>query len=101
DEPFAALDEITRQQLGDALLALWGARKPAVLFITHSIYEATYLAEEIHVLSTRPGRLLDRIAVGAPYPRDAEFRLSPGFADVARRVSQAIARGFAEQSDAA
>lgn len=94
DEPFAALDEITRQQLNDALLSLWLARKPSILFITHSVYEATYLAEEIYVLSARPGRILERISVGAPYPRDVEFRLSPGFAEVARHVSRAIAHGY-------
>jgi len=101
DEPFAALDEITRQQLNDALLRLWHLRRPSILFITHSVYEATYLAEEIYVLSARPGRILERIAVEAPYPRDAEFRLSPGFAEVARRVSRAIARGYSDQPDAA
>jgi NitT/TauT family transport system ATP-binding protein len=101
DEPFAALDEITRQQLNDALLALWSRSKPAILFITHSVYEATYLAEEIYVLSPRPGRILERVSVGASYPREAEFRLSPGFAEVARQVSHAIARGFSERTHAA
>jgi NitT/TauT family transport system ATP-binding protein len=101
DEPFAALDEITRHGLNDALLALWLARKPSILFITHSVYEATYLAEEIYVLSSRPGRILDRIKVEAPYPRDPEFRLSPDFAAVARQVSRAIAQGYSERPDAA
>lgn len=99
DEPFAALDEITRQQLNDGLLDLWLQRKPSILFITHSIYEATYLAEEVYVLSARPGRILERIEVSAPYPREAGFRLSPEFADVARQVSRAIARGHADGAD--
>jgi NitT/TauT family transport system ATP-binding protein len=94
DEPFAALDEFTRAGLNDQLLALWSARQPAILFVTHSIFEAVYLAETIYVLSARPGRILARIDVPQPYPRSQDFRLSPEFAEVARLASQAISKGM-------
>lgn len=94
DEPFAALDEIMRAQLNRDLLALWALERPAVLFITHSIYEAVFLAERIHVLSPRPGRIVAEIAVPLPYPRDDSIRLTPAFLDVAREVSGALAHAM-------
>jgi NitT/TauT family transport system ATP-binding protein len=95
DEPFAALDEFTRAALNAQLLALWQEKRPAILFVTHSIFEAVYLAQEIRVLSPRPGRLIARIEVPTPYPRAETFRLSPEFAERAQRVSAAIAEGLA------
>lgn len=91
DEPFAALDEISRAQLNHNLLALWRTYQPAILFITHSIYEAVYLSETVHVLTARPGRIHATIEVDAPYPRDESFRLSPAFAASASEVSDALA----------
>ena len=94
DEPFAALDEIMRAQLNRDLLALWALEHPAVLFITHSIYEAVFLAERIHVLSPRPGRIVAEIPVSLPYPRDDGIRLTPAFLDIARDVSSALAQAM-------
>lgn len=96
DEPFGALDEITRQQLNDTLLQLWLNRRPSIFFITHSVYEAVYLAQDIYVLSARPGRLLDHIGIEAAYPRSAEFRLDPLFLEAARKVTASIQRGLTQ-----
>jgi NitT/TauT family transport system ATP-binding protein len=94
DEPFAALDEITRTALNRDLLLLWGERQGAVVFVTHSVFEAVFLAERIFVMTPRPGRFIGEIAVEAPYPRSDSFRLSPQFADCARRVSAVLAEAM-------
>ncbi len=94
DEPFAALDEITRSALNHDLLALWQDRRPAILFITHSIYEAVFLSQRIHVLTPRPGRLATEITVPLPYPRQDIDRLAPSFIEVARSVSAALAQAM-------
>jgi NitT/TauT family transport system ATP-binding protein len=98
DEPFAALDEITRGQLNDDLLRLWREaraqnREPlTVLFVTHSVAESCYLSERVLVMSPRPGRLTGEIALPPQETRGADFRLSPQFLDCQRRVSAALAR---------
>jgi NitT/TauT family transport system ATP-binding protein len=94
DEPFAALDEITRSALNRDLLQLWSERQGAVVFVTHSVFEAVFLAEQVFVMTPRPGRFIAEIAVEAPYPRSDSFRLSPEFAECARRVSAALAQGM-------
>jgi NitT/TauT family transport system ATP-binding protein len=91
DEPFAALDDFTRQRLDDELLALWRARGFAVVFVTHSVAEAVYLSTRVVVMSPRPGRIVDQIDVDAPSPRGDDFRTSTGFAALARRVTRAVA----------
>lgn len=96
DEPFAALDEITRQKLADDLLVNWRAQAPAVLFVTHNVFEAVFLSQRVLVMSARPGRVIADIAIDEPYPRTAEFRLSARFVDSCRAVSQAL-----EQAQAA
>ena len=90
DEPFAALDEITRGALNADLLAAWADSRFTALFVTHSVYESVFLAQRIVVMSKRPGRIADDIAVEAPYPRTEDWRLAPEFAQIARRVSQAL-----------
>ena len=75
DEPFAALDEITRTKLNDDLVALKCALGATVVFVTHSVYESVYLSTRIVVMAPRPGRVVAEIAVDAPLPRDEEFRL--------------------------
>jgi NitT/TauT family transport system ATP-binding protein len=90
DEPFAALDELTRAALNDDLLAAWQAARFTALFVTHSVFESVYLAQRIVVLSPRPGQIIADIAVDAPYPRNEDWRLSPEFAAIARQVSQAL-----------
>ena len=90
DEPFAALDEITRMRLNDDLLELWAGRGWTVLFVTHSVYESVYLSSRIAVMGARPGRIRDLIAIDAPYPRDEAFRLSAAYNEYCRVTSASL-----------
>ena len=90
DEPFAALDEITRNKLNDDLLRLWGEQHWTVVFVTHSVYESVYLSSRIVVMAARPGRVVSDMAVGAAYPRDDAFRTSPDYNDSCRQASVAL-----------
>ena len=94
DEPFAALDEITRFKLNDDLLAMWQTLRTTVVFVTHSVFESVYLASRVVVMAARPGRMFTEIAIDAPYPRDDNFRTSADYADYCRRVSQALAQAI-------
>jgi NitT/TauT family transport system ATP-binding protein len=94
DEPFAALDEITRFKLNDDLLALWRAGHHTVVFVTHSVFESVYLSSRIVVMSARPGRVTAEIAVDAPH-RDENFRTSPEYAGFCRIASQTLSRAIA------
>ena len=90
DEPFAALDEFTRENLNDDLLRLWREDGLTVIFVTHSVYESCYLSSRIAVMSPRPGRIVEEIKLAQPDTRDADYRLSPGFAENAHRVSNVL-----------
>jgi NitT/TauT family transport system ATP-binding protein len=90
DEPFGAVDEITRERLNDELLRLFEAQRFAALFVTHSVTEATFLATRVLVMSERPGRIVADIPVAFPYPRPAELRYRPEFAELAGRVGAAL-----------
>jgi len=90
DEPFAALDEITRFRLNDDLLALWQALGQTVVFVTHSVFESVYLSQRVLVMRARPGRIVAEIAIDAPLPRGELFRTSADYAALCRRVSQAL-----------
>ncbi|MEQ9518781.1 MAG: ABC transporter ATP-binding protein [Parvibaculum sp.] len=92
DEPFAALDEYTRELLDDDLLTLWQEFKWTVLFVTHSVYESVYLSERILVMGTGSGsgRIQADLAIDAPYPRGYEFRQSKTYFDHCRKVSAAL-----------
>ena len=94
DEPFAALDEITRMKLNDDLLALKHELNATVVFVTHSVYESVYLSDRIVVMAPRPGRVVAEIAVPAPPPRDEEFRLRLEYAEICRETSQALHRAM-------
>lgn len=94
DEPFAALDEITRQSLNDDLLALWSAERLAVLFVTHSIFESVYLATRVLVMSRRPGRIIADIPINAP-TRGETFRTSAEYGALCRTVSAALREAMA------
>lgn len=96
DEPFAALDEITRQRLNADLLASWQAADLAVLFVTHSVYEAVFLSERVLVMAARPGRIVAEVAIDAPYPRSAAFRSSPTYLRACQQLSQALEAAHAE-----
>jgi NitT/TauT family transport system ATP-binding protein len=95
DEPFAALDEITRFKLNDDLIALWRAVGNTVVFVTHSVFESVYLSSRIVVMTPRPGRIFADLAIDAPFPRDESFRTSAEYAGYCRTVSQALARAMA------
>ena len=95
DEPFAALDEITRFKLNDDLLTMWQALGTTVVFVTHSVFESVYLSSRIAVMAARPGRVFSELAIDAPYPRSAEFRTSPEYVALCRRTSDALARAMA------
>ncbi len=90
DEPFAALDEITRFKLNNDLLALWQELRRTVVFVTHSVFESVYLAQRIVVMTPRPGRVFTEIAIPASYPRDERFRTSAEYAALCRRVAEAL-----------
>jgi NitT/TauT family transport system ATP-binding protein len=95
DEPFAALDEITRFRLNNDLLRLWQDQRWTVIFVTHSVFESVYLSNRIVVLSARPGRISDDLPIGAPYPRGDAFRTSTPYNDSCRLVSAALGRAMA------
>ena len=96
DEPFAALDEITRFKLNDDLLRLWEAQRWTVVFVTHSVFESVYLSSRLVVMSARPGRVSADLAIGAPYPRGEAFRTSTTYNEHCRRVSGELHRAMGE-----
>ncbi len=95
DEPFAALDELTREQLNDELLALWSDQRFSAVFVTHSVYESVYLSKRIVVFSPRPGRVLAEFDNPDPFPRPEGYRLSTSYLSLCAKVSQAIRAGMA------
>jgi len=101
DEPFGALDEITRHRLDDELLALWQAQGLTVLFVTHSIHEAVALSRRVLVMAARPGRIVDDIAIDLPQPRGAGFRVSTAFAALAARLQDSLLRASADDEEPA
>jgi NitT/TauT family transport system ATP-binding protein len=92
DEPFGALDEITRERLNEELLRLFQDKGFAGLFVTHSIFEATFLSTRVLVMSARPGRIVADICVPLAYPRGADLRFDPRLAGIAGEVSAALRR---------
>lgn len=90
DEPFAALDEFTREMLNDELLKLWDGQDKTVVFVTHNIAEAVYLSDRVAVMGSRPGRLVDVVDVSLERPRHAEQRTEPRFNDSVARIRRAL-----------
>ncbi len=90
DEPFAALDEITRFKLNDDLLELKHKIGCTVIFVTHSVFESVFLSDRIVVMAARPGRVIQELAVDAPYPRDDTFRTSQEYAAYTRLATDAL-----------
>ena len=90
DEPFAALDEQTRMTMGHELLRIWSQTAKTVVFVTHSLTEAVYLADEVLVMSARPGRIIDRIAIDLPRPRTYEMMATDVFGRLRDRIWQQI-----------
>jgi NitT/TauT family transport system ATP-binding protein len=95
DEPFAALDEITRFKLNDDLLRLWRAQGWTVIFVTHSVYESVFLSQRVVVMSPRPGRISADIPIGLPQPREAAMRATPAYGALAQMVSDRLAQAMA------
>jgi NitT/TauT family transport system ATP-binding protein len=95
DEPFAALDEITRFRLNDDLLDLWRRERFTVVFVTHSVFESVFLSQRIAVMASRPGHIVEEVPVAAPYPRPADYRTSPAYNDHCRTVSDALEKAMA------
>ncbi len=92
DEPFGALDEITRHKLDDDLLTLWQDKKLTVVFVTHSIHEAVFLSTRVVMMAARPGRVVDEITIDEPYPRHPDFMVTPRFAVYAKRLQDSLMR---------
>ncbi|MEM7487742.1 MAG: ABC transporter ATP-binding protein [Pseudomonadota bacterium] len=90
DEPFAALDEITRFKLNNDLLEMQARVGCTVIFVTHSVFESVFLSDRIVVMAARPGRVIEEVRVDAPYPRDEEFRTSAEYAAHCRAASKAL-----------
>ncbi|ROU03393.1 ABC transporter ATP-binding protein [Histidinibacterium lentulum] len=90
DEPFAALDEITRQKLNDDLLELKAQIGATVIFVTHSVFESVFLSDRILVMAARPGRVVQEIVVDEPYPRGIAWRTAPEYGRIARQTSDAL-----------
>ena len=95
DEPFAALDEITRHRLNDDLLELWQKSGVTVVFVTHSVFESVYLSQRIVVMAARPGRVSAELAVTEPYPRSQGFRTSAEYAAWCRQASSRLGQAMA------
>jgi NitT/TauT family transport system ATP-binding protein len=94
DEPFAALDEITRFKLNNDLLKVWQELRRTVIFVTHSVFESVYLSQRIVVMTPRPGRVFAEIPISAPYPRDERFRTSADYAGFCRQVAEALSQAM-------
>src|SRR5437588_3119098 len=92
DEPFAALDEQTRMTMGDELLRIWATTGKTVVFVTHSLTEAVYLADEVLVMSARPGRIVDHLQIALPRPRTYEMMATDVFGRLRDRIWQQIRR---------
>jgi NitT/TauT family transport system ATP-binding protein len=97
DEPFGALDEITRNRLDAELLELWRHKKLTVIFVTHSIHEAVYLSQRVIVMAARPGRIVEEVLIDEPYPRGPDFRVSQAFSQHAKRLQDSLLRASGEQ----
>ena len=98
DEPFAALDEITRFRLNNDLLELWRKLNMTVIFVTHSVFESVYLSQRVVVMTARPGRIQADIRIETVEPRGEEFRTSAAYSNYCRKVSAALAPSYSGQS---
>jgi NitT/TauT family transport system ATP-binding protein len=98
DEPFAALDEITRIKLNNDVMELWRSQSWTVVFVTHSVYESVYLSNRIVVMAPRPGRIVAEHRIDAPYPRNESFRMSVAYNDYCRTISASLADAMLERA---
>ncbi|TAD78370.1 MAG: ABC transporter ATP-binding protein [Oscillatoriales cyanobacterium] len=98
DEPFGALDEITRNKLNEDVMQLWHQKRWTVIFVTHNIYEAVYLSTRVAVMGVNPGRIVDELQIDEPYPRSEAFRQSAQFGQYRHRLATALATGMGSVS---
>ncbi|MGJ7528499.1 ABC transporter ATP-binding protein [Variovorax sp. GB1P17] len=101
DEPFGALDEITRHKLDADLLELWRKKKLTVIFVTHSIHEAVFLSSRVVMMAARPGRVVEQFHIDEPYPRSADFMVTPEFARHAKRLQDSLLRASSHADEEA
>ena len=99
DEPFGALDEITRHKLDAELLELWQKKKLTVIFVTHSIHEAVFLSSRVVMMAARPGRVVEQFRIDEPYPRRADFMVSPQFSRHAKLLQDSLLRASSAQEE--
>ena len=99
DEPFGALDEITRHKLDADLLALWKSKKLTVVFVTHSIHEAVFLSTRVIMMAARPGRIVEDITIDEPFPRSIDFMVTPRFAHYAKRLQDSLLRASQDTNE--
>lgn len=99
DEPFSSVDEQTRELLQEQLLEVWSATKKTVLFITHSIDEAVYMADRVVVMGARPGRIVEEIQVDLPRPRTGNVRALPRFGEIRSYAWELLKKGIRESSE--
>ncbi len=99
DEPFGALDEITRHKLDADLLDLWRKKKLTVIFVTHSIHEAVFLSSRVVMMAARPGRVVEEFRIDAPYPRTADFMVSPEFSRYAKVLQDSLLRASVDTEE--
>jgi NitT/TauT family transport system ATP-binding protein len=99
DEPFSSVDEQTRELLQEQLLELWRATKKTILFITHSIDEAVYMANRVVVMAARPGRIIEDIAVDLPHPRISSVRALPRFGEIRSHAWELLKKGIRESTE--
>lgn len=98
DEPFAALDEITRHKLNDDLLQLRAKIGATIVFVTHSVFESVFLSNRIVVMAARPGRVIHELTVDAPYPRDDDYRTTTNYARHCSAATDALHQAMGEHS---
>ncbi|HUP10073.1 MAG TPA: ABC transporter ATP-binding protein [Caldimonas sp.] len=96
DEPFGALDEITRHKLDLELLGLWRSQRLTIVFVTHSIHEAVFLSQRVVMMAARPGRVVEEVRIDEPYPRGPDFMVSPEFSRYAKRLQDSLLRASRE-----
>ena len=99
DEPFGALDEITRHKPDADLLDLWRKKKLTVIFVTHSIHEAVFLSSRVVMMAARPGRVVEEFRIDAPYPRTADFMVSPEFSRYAKLLQDSLLRASVDTEE--
>lgn len=99
DEPFGALDEITRHKLDAELLDLWRKKNLTVIFVTHSIHEAVFLSSRVVMMAARPGRVVETFQIDEPYPRSPDFMVSPQFSRHAKNLQDSLMRASAHGAE--